>query len=212
MHLVAEKLQMADFNTTENAALFSNPKYGALYIAPENDFEENPQKTLSEILKLNQSNPVDGINIKRLEVTPDEIFLKKSFKDLDEAERFIINFFIHFKLCLPQHYEGIIKKLRNFVKLSNSDKEVHCRLEVLSGDSCRKFHVDNVKSRLIYTCAGPGSQIKHPSKDEFITLPSGSALVVKGFQYPDFKLATLHRSPPIAKNKIKRLLFVVDYL
>ena len=88
--------------------------------------------------------------------------------------------------------------------------KLNCRFEILSGDSCKKFHVDAVAARMIYTCAGPGTQIRHPERESVFSLPSGSCLIVKGLKYPEFRKVTLHRSPPIENKNIKRFLFIVD--
>ena len=212
MSLLAEQQDLSMFNATEESTLFSSPSIGAMYIAPEEDFTEVSQETLIQLVEMNNQNPLKGYKAKYLQFNPDEIFIEKKSKYFHDAKQFIEGFFNHFNKTAAFHTEGVIRKLQQFISICPSDKEIHCRLELVSGDSCRKFHVDNVESRLIYTFAGPGSQIQHPDHEDFITLPSGSALIVKGFKYPNFKLTTLHRSPPIAKQKIKRLLFIADYL
>ena len=212
MPLVASKIELNRFNVTEEVCLFSDSKYGALYIPPDEGFSEISQSTLKQLVKANNLNPLKDYEKKYLEFFPDDIFIERSFKELKDAEQFIRGFFEHFEDIHSFYCEGVISKLHRFVSISPSNKKVHCRIELVSGDSCKKFHVDNVESRLIYTCAGPGTQIKHPNEDEFETLPTGSALIVKGQKYPEFELTTLHRSPPIAKSNTKRLLFIADYL
>jgi len=212
MLLEAEKLKLSNFNITERASLFSDPEYGALYIKPDDGFTEVDQFTLKQLVKKNQLNPLKGYNKKYLEFYPDEILVEKSFRDLTKAEQFIRNFFQYFDTLSEFYCESIIDKLHKFIAISPSNKSLNCRLELVSSDSCKKFHIDNVHSRLIYTYAGPGTEIKHAVNSETSCIPSGSALIVKGYKYPEFQITTLHRSPPIAQEKIKRLLFIADYV
>jgi hypothetical protein len=92
------------------------------------------------------------------------------------------------------------------------------RLEVVTTDSCRKFHADYVSARLITTYVGPGTEwLDAKSADQVAKgaeplrinrMNAGDVGIFKG------KMATLHpaihRSPPIATSGEKRLLLVLN--
>lgn len=211
MTAVPELPNISKFNVTADNSEFINPKCGALYIPPAENFSEISQVTLNKLISLNQTTPFEGIDKYMLEFCPEEIFLEKSFSSTEEATFYVNKFFKHFSIFPAEHQLNIIKRLERFACLIPSQKQLTLRFEVLSGDSCKKFHVDTVEARLIYTCAGPGTQIKLPSNNNFITLPSGSALIAKGSEFPNFQTSTLHRSPPIQDMNIKRFLFIADF-
>jgi hypothetical protein len=92
------------------------------------------------------------------------------------------------------------------------------RLEVVSTDSCRKFHADYVTARLITTYVGQGTdwldeadaaRVAAGGEPQRINrLSTGDVGLFKG------KLATaypaIHRSPPIAGTGAVRLLLVLN--
>lgn len=92
------------------------------------------------------------------------------------------------------------------------------RLEVVTTDSCRKFHADYVSARLITTYVGPGTDWLDAPEAEAVArgeaprrinrMEAGDVGLFKG------KLATLHpaihRSPPISQSGDKRLLLVLN--
>ncbi|KWV92041.1 hypothetical protein AUC45_12885 [Erythrobacter sp. YT30] len=96
--------------------------------------------------------------------------------------------------------------------------EVEVRLEVVTTNSCRKWHADYVKARLITTYVGSGTQwltqadadrVKGGEEPQWInSMSPGDVGMFKG------KLATdtpaIHRSPPIAGTGEKRLLLVLN--
>ncbi len=211
MNAVVESLELSHFNITEERQSFDKPNIGALYFPPHEGFSEIEQGILDSLVKNNHLEPLDGYKEKYLEFFPNELFIEKSFRDISKAEQFIENVFAHFDLIESVHYANILSKLRTFSSTISSKKKLNCRFEIVAGNSCKRFHVDRVGARLIYTCAGSGTQVKLPDEDFFITLPSGSALIVKGEDYPDFEMVTLHRSPPIEEKNIKRFLFIADF-
>ncbi len=99
-----------------------------------------------------------------------------------------------------------------------SARRIELRLEVVTTDSCRKFHGDYVTARLITTYAGRGTQWLDHSDAARVrkgieprnirTLQTGDVGIFKG------KMATdqpaIHRSPPIAGTGEKRLLLVIN--
>lgn len=96
--------------------------------------------------------------------------------------------------------------------------ELELRLEVVNTNSCRKFHGDYVKARLITTYVGEGTQWleqedvgrleKGQDPCDVRQLREGDVGIFKG------KLATqdpaIHRSPPIEGTGQARLLLVLN--
>ncbi len=94
------------------------------------------------------------------------------------------------------------------------------RLDVITGDACRKFHADYVPLRLITSYAGPGSQFL--SNDDAAALAGGVAVeqldvrqllagevaLFKGRLLTDTPI--IHRSPPIAGTGTRRLVLVIN--
>ena len=92
------------------------------------------------------------------------------------------------------------------------------RLELVTTDSCRKWHSDYVPARLITTYLGEGTQwLKGQDADrvsegldpaDIQSLETGHVGIFKG------KLATsrpaIHRSPPISGTGARRLLLVIN--
>lgn len=92
------------------------------------------------------------------------------------------------------------------------------RLEVVTTDSCRKFHADYVSARLITTYVGPGTDwldtpdaeaaARGETPGRINRMKPGDVGLFKG------KLATLHpaihRSPPISQSGETRLLLVLN--
>ncbi|ETX11954.1 hypothetical protein OCH239_18995 [Roseivivax halodurans JCM 10272] len=90
------------------------------------------------------------------------------------------------------------------------------RLDVVTGNACRRFHVDRITARLVCTYRGTGTQYgtSETGDDEpqtIHTVPTGSPLVMLGTLWhvrPDQGLR--HRSPPIEGGGETRLLLVLD--
>ena len=89
------------------------------------------------------------------------------------------------------------------------------RFDVVTTNSCRKFHVDAVTARLICTYRGTGSQygISADGSEprEVFAVPTGAPIVLRGMLWPVRPRAgLLHRSPPIDGTGETRLIFVLD--
>ncbi|MDG1315815.1 MAG: DUF1826 domain-containing protein, partial [Paracoccaceae bacterium] len=83
-------------------------------------------------------------------------------------------------------------------------KTAHLRLrfDVVTTNSCKKFHIDRITARLLCTYRGTGTQygvsIDGPEPDRILTVPTGSPIVLRGSLWPETpKSGILHRSPPI---------------
>lgn len=91
------------------------------------------------------------------------------------------------------------------------------RLDVVTNNACKKFHIDAVTSRLICTYRGTGTQYGYRTKGaeptDVFTTPTGAPIVLRGTLWPEAQSAgLLHRSPPIAGTGETRLLLVLDPL
>lgn len=97
-------------------------------------------------------------------------------------------------------------------------EELEVRLEVVTTDSCRKFHADYVVGRLITTYVGPGTQwLSQDDADrvragdeprKINQLAPGDVGIFKGRLASDHP--AIHRSPPIATADGPRLLLVLN--
>ena len=86
------------------------------------------------------------------------------------------------------------------------------RLDVITTNACRKFHIDAVRARLVCTYRGTGTQFgfgKDPQ--EITTAPTGAPLLLRGTLWPpEPDLGLRHRSPPIEGTGETRLVLVLD--
>lgn len=89
------------------------------------------------------------------------------------------------------------------------------RLDVVTTNSCSKFHLDAMKARLICTYRGTGTQYgvltDDAVPDQVFTVPTGSPMILRGSLWPELPAIGLrHRSPPIAGTGESRLVLVLD--
>jgi len=101
-----------------------------------------------------------------------------------------------------------------FTSLTQADC-VQLRLDVVSTNACRTFHVDAVTPRLVCTYRGSGTQYGNAPKgsdpDQIWSVPAASPMIRRGTLQPEFpKSELLHRSPPIEGSGETRLLLVLD--
>lgn len=101
-----------------------------------------------------------------------------------------------------------------FVGLTRA-RYLRLRLDVVTTNACRKFHVDAVTSRLICTYRGQGTQYGtgREGADPYPveTTPTGSPIITRGTLWPETpRSGLLHRSPPIEGTGETRLLLVID--
>jgi hypothetical protein len=91
---------------------------------------------------------------------------------------------------------------------------VSVRLEVVTGDACRKFHADYVKARLISSYVGPGSEWLDDDETDSVAparirrMTAGDVALFKGRLWTDRPI--IHRSPPLAGTGQRRLVLVID--
>ena len=102
----------------------------------------------------------------------------------------------------------------HFSKILNS-KYIRLRLDVVTTDACRKFHIDAVQARLICTYKGLGTQIGNLNENGEVVsikqLETGVPMILRGTLWPrNAKAKFVHRSPPIERLGEERLLLVLD--
>lgn len=116
---------------------------------------------------------------------------------------------------------------KNFFELTSS-KKIRIQLEVIKSDACRLFHVDNNYQRLLCTYHGPGTEWLAEDnlnreglgkgnnanivKDESLvnhTTPF-DLLTLRGKKFGENFQGGVHRSPPVEKKFLTRILLKVD--
>lgn len=83
-------------------------------------------------------------------------------------------------------------------------KFLRLRLDVVTSDACRKFHIDAVTARLVCTYRGTGTQYgisnEGTEPSPVFTTPTGSPLFLRGSLWPTPpRSGLLHRSPPYCR-------------
>ena len=89
------------------------------------------------------------------------------------------------------------------------------RLDVVTTNACRKFHIDALTSRLVCTYRGTGTQYglarDNREVETIQTVSTGSPILLRGTLWPVTpKSDLLHRSPPIEGTGETRLVLVLD--
>ena len=89
------------------------------------------------------------------------------------------------------------------------------RLDVVTTNACRKFHIDAITARLVCTYRGTGTQygISTDGNDprRVFTVPTGAPILLRGTLWPEQPSSgLLHRSPPIEGTGETRLVLVLD--
>ncbi len=89
------------------------------------------------------------------------------------------------------------------------------RLDVVTTNACRKFHIDALTGRLVCTYRGTGTQygISTDGADpkRVFTVQTGAPILLRGTLWPTAPASgLLHRSPPIEGTGETRLVLVLD--
>jgi len=89
------------------------------------------------------------------------------------------------------------------------------RLQPVTANACRKFHIDTLRARLLCTYRGPGTQYgtSNAGADpkRVFSVPTGAPVLLRGTLWPNKPASHLvHRSPPIEGTGVTRLVFVLD--
>jgi hypothetical protein len=84
------------------------------------------------------------------------------------------------------------------------------RVEVVATASCPKFHCDNIRTRVVATYHGPGTEyVFAATPDEIHRGPTGALMFLKGHKHPTHADTVLHRSPMVPTGE-KRLCVILD--
>ncbi|QBY00481.1 DUF1826 domain-containing protein [Rhodophyticola sp. CCM32] len=102
----------------------------------------------------------------------------------------------------------------SFARVMQTD-QVRLRLDVVTGNACRKFHLDNVPARLLCTYRGRGTEygLVRPGADPdpVEAMPVRAVGLFRGMLWPGpDHSGVVHRSPPIDGTGETRLLLVID--
>ena len=107
-----------------------------------------------------------------------------------------------------------IGALAQIVARVSGNPMVKIRLDVVRTDSCRKFHFDNIRLRLLCAYRGAGTEYgvapRGETPERIERVPRGAAALFRGRRWPGEATGLLHRSPPIAGTGETRLLLVID--
>lgn len=96
-----------------------------------------------------------------------------------------------------------------------SAKFLRVRVDVVTTNACRKFHIDAIRSRLVCTYRGTGTQygLSQSGADpaHIWTVGTGAPILLRGTLWPAKPApGLLHRSPPIEGTGETRLVLVLD--
>ena len=96
-----------------------------------------------------------------------------------------------------------------------SAEYLRLRLDVITTNACRKFHIDAITARLVCTFRGTGTQYgisrdgEEPAR--VFTVNRGAPILLRGTLWPQQPPSgLLHRSPPIEGTGETRLVLVLD--
>ncbi|MEO1494829.1 MAG: DUF1826 domain-containing protein [Pseudomonadota bacterium] len=101
-----------------------------------------------------------------------------------------------------------------FAEVTNAPY-LRLRLDVVTTNACRRFHVDAITARLICTYRGTGTQYglspDGSDPDVILTAETGAPVLLRGSLWPEVPASgSLHRSPPIEGTDETRLVLVLD--
>lgn len=110
--------------------------------------------------------------------------------------------------------DDIVMLAERFAKLTNAPY-LRLRLEVVTTNACRKFHIDAVTARLICTYRGTGTQygisVDGGDPARVFTVATGMPMILRGTLWPSNPPSgLLHRSPPIEGTEESRFVMVLD--
>ncbi|MBM7066295.1 DUF1826 domain-containing protein [Actibacterium sp. 188UL27-1] len=96
-----------------------------------------------------------------------------------------------------------------------SAKFLRLRMDVVTNNACRKFHIDAITARLVCTYRGTGTQygLSTDGTDprRVFTVQTGAPILLRGTLWPEQpRSGLLHRSPPIEGTGETRLVLVLD--
>jgi len=110
--------------------------------------------------------------------------------------------------------EDIVFLADKFSNLLNT-RFIRLRLDVVTTNACRKFHIDAITARLVCTYRGTGTQYgistDGNAPKRVFTVQTGAPILLRGTLWPEKPdSGLLHRSPPIEGSGETRLVLVLD--
>ncbi|MEL7211596.1 MAG: DUF1826 domain-containing protein [Pseudomonadota bacterium] len=110
-----------------------------------------------------------------------------------------------------------IAQLANILTRLIPSKMLRLRLDVVTTNACRKFHIDALSGRMICTYRGTGTQYgtsrRGADPTRIYTVATGAPVLIRGTLWPPRPSSgVLHRSPPIEGTGEARLVLVLDPL
>lgn len=110
--------------------------------------------------------------------------------------------------------QDIARLAQTFAGLMQADY-LRLRLQAVTTNACRKFHLDAITGRLVCTYRGTGTQYGTSRNGEdpqhVHTVPTGAPILLRGSLWPAIPSnGLLHRSPPIEGTGETRLVLVLD--
>ena len=108
-----------------------------------------------------------------------------------------------------------IISLANILSELMSARYLKLRLDVVTTNACRKFHIDVATARLVCTYRGTGTQYGVSSDGDdprrVFTVQTGAPILLRGTLRPtEPPSSLLHRSPPIEGTGETRFVLVLD--
>ncbi|WP_225199149.1 DUF1826 domain-containing protein [Gluconobacter oxydans] len=124
----------------------------------------------------------------------------------------------HLETRVPEQAQPLMQDMLELAELYSAvsgHRNLRVRLEKITTDSCRKFHVDCVDLRLLRTYVGPGVQWTADQGHSVHEASTGSVVFLKGKHFPGWEGAEKirHRSPPLSSRPAAeriRLLLTID--
>ena len=103
---------------------------------------------------------------------------------------------------------------RQFTKIMRAPF-LRLRLDVITTNACRRFHVDAITARLICTYRGTGTQYGFSRNgndpEEIMVADAQAPVLLRGTKWREKPASgLLHRSPPIEGSGETRLVLVLD--
>ena len=111
--------------------------------------------------------------------------------------------------------DDVVALARGFSQLMSADY-LRLRMDVVTTNACRRFHIDAITARLVCTYRGTGTQygvsVDGAQPEEITTVKTGVPILLRGTAWRGQASAPgfLHRSPPIEGTGETRLVLVLD--
>lgn len=110
--------------------------------------------------------------------------------------------------------EDVVMLANKFVELTSASY-LRLRLDVVTTNACKKFHIDYLTARLVCTYRGRGTEygyaIDGAVPEATFNVPTGAPFLMRGKHWPNTPASNLqHRSPAIEGTGETRLVMVFD--